>query len=381
MNRRRIVQIPGLAVAMVLFAGSFIFSYMLSTYTIVDERVYAKQTFEAYSVGKIPKIYPLLSILSVPFLAIFGVTKASFMLTPFLAGVSSIFLTYRFSVEIFRNERKAILAAWLMACNPLLIWLSARHMTETVFTCILILTMLLASKSSSSISLPLSTGLSSLLAYLSRYPGILLFPYISGLYIIQRKPLKVLLAFFLSIILLMAYWNANTLIFGEALTTESYSFSFLQVSWGSFIPEQNPKLLWNLLTKSTVAFAMFVGYSLPFFWQTRIRELPKRGKIVIPFILFYGLFNVGYYLVQSLGSGLATSADHLARWLMPITPLVLIFAGLPANRRWINLLSIFFCTVAGISLGLYISYYSSHFSMTPIVWDEFIRSLNTSVRK
>jgi len=367
-----------LAVTIVLFVGAFICAYSLSTYTIIDEREYATQAFQAYWRGRIPRIYPLLPLLSSAFLAICGVTKTAFILTPFLGGLLSILFTYKLSKEVFEDEGKAILGSWLVACNPLLIWLSARHMTETLFTSMLVLTMLLLCRKSRSMGLSLSTGFSSLLAYLSRYAGILLFPYVAGAYLVKRRSLKAILPFSLSVVLLILYWIFNMMTFGVPLTTEFYSFSFLQGQAGFLSTFPSSQLLGNILSKSIVGCALLLGYSLPFFRSVKIGSLSDRGKLILCFALLYSLIHVGYYVILSINNGSAWSADHLGRYLLPVTPVFLVLLTSPSSNRRINLMLLALSMIVGISLGLYLAHYSSHHSENPVSWSDFLQRLASS---
>jgi 4-amino-4-deoxy-L-arabinose transferase-like glycosyltransferase len=352
---------------------NFLLSYYLNTNTIIDERTYATQSYFFYRDHVLPEIYPLLSILTIGPLTLFGVEKQAFLTVPFAATLLTVTLTYYLSRKQFGSQTRGFLASTLVACNPLLIWLSAKHMTENLFALFLVLTFLLIIGEDVTYRQAFFAGTFSFLAYLCRYPGLLLFPVIT-IWLIQKKARsRVFLAYLFPLTFVMMYWAVNWFVFRRPLTTETYSFGTLLAKSGTINLSLTLPLLGNMAYKVTAAFILVFGYAA-------ILLLPEARKMKLdnPLILFtiaYIVVHLGYYTVLSLSWSFAWSIDHVARYLVPISPLVMSLSSFTPRTQRFKYVLLLLC-FAGIVMGLYLTNYSNMHSQVPISWEEFIKDIS-----
>jgi len=368
---------PLLFVPLIISTLTFIVSYCLNVNMIIDERGYAIQSCQFYKGREFPRNYPLLSILTWVPLEVFGIAKQSFVVVPFAATLLTTVLVYRLSLRQFKSRGRAVLSSVLMASNPLLIWLSAKHMTETLFTLFLILTFLIVSKEAVSRTEASLAGIFSSLAYLSRYPGILLFPFVT-FYMIKRKIDRRNIPFYLmSALLVIVYWLFNRLIFGEYFTTETYSIGYIFEKTGAMTFSLDLFLLRNMVYKAVAGASLLLGYTA-IFLSPRIRRIFSTRILadpIIAFVIFYSVVHLGYYAILSMSWGVAFSIDHFARYFLPIAPLIIAFSDSPFKN---NRLTFFFTSLscaAGIMLGFYLTQYSNIHSLAPMSWTEFLERL------
>jgi len=364
---------PEILAILAIVVINFSVSYYLNTNTIIDERTYAVQSYHFYTDHRLPEIYPLLSILTIVPLILFGVEKLAFLTVPFAATLLTVLLTYHLSMRQFGSKTRGLLASVLVACNPLIVWLSAKHMTENLFALFLVLTFLaLVGKEVTSRQAFLAGTFSSL-AYLCRYPGLLLFPMMT-IWLIQKKTkLRVLIAYLSPLVFVAVYWTMNWMVFGRSLTTESYSFGTLLAKAEAIRLNFSLPLLVNMVYKVTSAFGLVFGYAI-IFLLSGMRGIKRTNPIVI-FAVAYIVVHLGYYSILSMSWSFAWSIDHVARYLAPISPLALSLSNSTLRfRRYGYPLLLFSCFV-GLAMGFYLTYYSNLHSQVPINWEDFLKSL------
>ncbi|MCP8322249.1 MAG: glycosyltransferase family 39 protein [archaeon] len=355
------------------------FGYLMATSTVTDERLYMKEAYFIQKNGSFPRVYPFLPILSSMSLTFFGVTKQSFLFIPMLASALTAILIYLFSLNLYNDDKRALLSALILMSNPLMIWLSSKHMTETLFTLMLTATFYLIARENLSLKQAFLGGFFSLLAYLTKYPGLLLISFIILSLVWIKRP-KILLAFLMPISFLAFYWTYNNLQFGTPFPSEEYSLSMVQG-----LMNINLKLVLDMIFKIMLGLALLLAYLIPTLIlpikslrkkiYSTLSNLPYFKRLIVFFIPFYSLFHIGYYVLLSSVSQIAWSADHVARYLLPIVPLIVLFANFPfKNRSWRIAFAIIIMGI-GIILGYYLIIYSNVKAQAPIPWDDFLVQL------
>jgi len=360
-------------IALPISVANFFISYYLNTNTIIDERTYAGQSYRFYRYHELPEIYPLLSILTANFLALFGVEKQAFLAIPFAATLLTVGLTYKLSIRQSGSRITGSLASTLVACNPVLIWLSAKHMTENLFALLLVVTFLMIVGKDVSHRQAFLAGIFSFLAYLCRYPGLILFPVIMVLLILKKATVRVLLAYFLPLTLVAAYWGLNWFVFGRPLTTEAYSFGTLYAKSEAININLSLPLLGDIAYKVAAAVILVFGYAFIFLFS-QVRRTTLRNPIVL-FAVVYVIVHLGYYVILSLSWSFAWSIDHLARYLVPISPSIMSLSCFPSRLLKLNHLLLLFFSFTGILIGAYLTAYSVMHSQVPVSWEDFLKSL------
>ncbi|MGQ9469466.1 MAG: ArnT family glycosyltransferase [Nitrososphaerales archaeon] len=312
--------------------------YLMATSTITDERLYMKEAYFMQRNGSFPRVYPFLPILSSISLSFFGATKQSFLFIPMLASALTTTLIYFFSLKLYNDDKRAFLSALILISNPLMIWLSSKHMTEIIFTLMLTATFYLIARKDLSLKQVFLGGLFSLLAYFTKYPGLLLILFITLSFVWAKRP-KLLLAFLMPTSFLAFYWAYNSLQFGTPFPSEEYSLSIVLS-----LMNIDLKLALDIVFKIMLGLALLLAYLIPSLIQpikslrkkisySTLSNLPYFKKLIVFFIPFYSLFHIGYYVLISLANQIAWSADHVARYLLPILPLIVLFANFPSKSR------------------------------------------------
>jgi len=352
---------------------NFLVSYYLNANTIIDERTYAVQSYRFYKEYRLPEIYPLLSILTIGPLNLFGVGKPAFLTVPFVATMLTVLLTYHVSMRQFGSKTRGLLASVLVACNPLIVWLSAKHMTENLFALFLVLTFLAFVGKETTSRKSFLAGTFSFLAYLCRYPGLLLFPMMT-IWLIQKKTrLRVLIAYLSPLAFVALYWTMNWIVFGRSLTTEAYSFGTLLAKSEAIRLNFSLPLLASMAYKVISACGLVFGYAI-IFLLSGMGGMKRTNPLVI-FAVAYIVVHLGYYSILSLSWSFAWSIDHVARYLSPISPLTLSLSNFALRfRRFGYPLLLLSCSV-GLTMGFYLTYYSNLHSQVPISWEDFLKSL------
>ena len=355
--------------------ANFLVSYYLNSNMIIDERAYATQSYLLYRDRKVPEIYPLLPFLTVGPLTLFGIDKWAFVFVPFASTLLTVITTYYLSLNQFGSQTRGLLASILVAANPLLIWLSAKHMTENLFALLLVLVFLSVSRKELKYRDTLLAGIFSFLAYLCRYPGLLLFPIVTIWLISKRVGLRNLLMYLTPLAFMAGYWTLNWSVFGRFLTTETYSFGTLLAKSGTISLHWNISLLANMSYKVVAALALVFGYSLIFIFP-QLKKIHVTNPIVL-FAIVYTAIHLGYYTILSLSWSFAWSIDHVARYLVPIFPIVASLSDFPSRNQRIGYALVFVSCLVGIIMGFYLTSYASLHSQVPISWDDFIKSLTS----
>ncbi|MCP8316818.1 MAG: glycosyltransferase family 39 protein [archaeon] len=356
------------------------FGYLMATSTITDERLYMKEAYFMQRNGSFPRVYPFLPILSSMSLTFFGVTKQSFLFIPMLASALTAALVYLFSLNLYNDDKRALLSALILISNPLMIWLSSKQMTEALFTLMLTETFYLIARENLSLKQAFLGGFFSLLAYFTKYPGLLLILFmILSLAWIKRP--KLLMAFLMPISFLAFYWTYNSLQFGTPFPSEEYSLSMAQG-----LMNINLKLALDIVFKIMLGLTLLLAYLMPTLIlpikslrkkisYSTLSNLPFFKRSIVLFIPFYSLFHIGYYILISLVSQIAWSADHVARYLLPIVPLIVLFANFPFKKRSWRIAFAIIIMGIGIILGYYLIIYSNVKAQASIPWDDFLSQL------
>jgi len=361
-------------IVLAISVANFLASYYLNTNMIIDERTYAVQSYYFYRDRTLPEIYPLLSILTVGPLTLFGVEKQAFLTVPFVATLLTVALTYHLSKKQFGSKARGLLASTLVACNPVVIWLSAKHMTENLFALFLVLTFLMIIGKDVTYRQAFFAGTFSFLAYLCRYPGLLLFPVIT-IWLIQKKArLRVFLAYLFPVTFVVMYWAVNWFVFRRPLTTETYSFGTLLAKSGTINLNLSLPLLGNMAYKVTAAFILVFGYAA-IFLLPQARKMKLANPVAL-FTIAYIVVHLGYYTLLSLSWSFAWSIDHVARYLVPISPLVMSLSSFTPRVHRFNYVLLLLLCFAGIVMGLYLTNYSNMHSQVPISWEDFIKDIS-----
>ncbi|MEM3531142.1 MAG: glycosyltransferase family 39 protein [Nitrososphaerales archaeon] len=356
------------------------FGYLLATNTIIDERLYIKEAYFLQKCGIFPRIYPLLPILSSISLNLFGIAKHSFLFAPILASIATAILVYLFSLNLYKEDKRALFSAFILISNPLMIWLSSKHMTEVLLALMFTATFYFIVKENISLKQAFLGGFFSLLAYLTKYSGLLLILFVILSFVWMRR-LKPLMAFLIPLSFLAFYWVYNNIQFGTPFPSEEYSISFVQN-----LISINLELALDIIFKMMLGIGLLLAnvmmaLILPIrrlrqkLSYSTLSNLPCFKKLIILFILFYSVFNIGYYVLISLTSQMAWSADHVARYLLPTLPLMTLFTNFPLKNRIKRIAFVLILMSIGIILGYYLIIYSNVKSQSPIPWDDFLSQL------
>jgi hypothetical protein len=354
---------------------NFAISYYLNTNTIIDERMYADQSYQFYKIQKVPAVYPLLPILSAGPLTMLGANKFAFVAVPFVATILTPLFTYRLSLDRLPSHTRAFFASCLVACNPLMIWLSAKHMTENLFTLLLVIVFLSISRKYVSVKRAFLAGLVSFLAYLCRYPGILLFPMILVALIARRTKATVLLSYIAPFTFVVAYWLSNLILFGHPMTTETYSMGTLYAKAQTIILHWNLDLLGSMTFKVLAALGLVFGPASLLIVRKNMRINISDAAVL--FSAAYFIVHLGYYMILSLSWSFAWSIDHFARYIFPISPLIISLSVAPHDNSKTNRFLLLVVCLVGIAMGIYLTIYSNAHSQVPVSWDEFIKNLQS----
>ncbi|MFQ5762698.1 MAG: glycosyltransferase family 39 protein [Candidatus Bathyarchaeia archaeon] len=371
-----------------VFIGVFTYAYSLSTNTVLDERIYSTEAFELYSKGLFPLVYPLLPALTALSLVVLGLQKHAFIIVPFFSTVIAIWFTYDLSLRLSGDRNRAAISVFLLASNPVIIWLSTRHMTDTLFTLLTLLVFWSLLRKNLTARYAFLGGVFSILAYLARYPGLVIFPFITVALALTSRSKRVTAAYLASLVLLIPYWLVNFYLFGGFFPTESYSLSFVQPRLEvpvSLILEVGGKILVGLgpIFLNTVLF-------IPPFLIMAVRGR-GRGRfsnatehttgflrhawlLIFVYVVYFSVFQAGYFTLVSFTWGFSVSADHLTRWIGgAVMPLIVLLVRPPSRHKKLNLLLILVSVIVGIAVGYYLTNYNNLYSHIPVSWDDFLR--------
>ena len=358
-----------------------VIGYWITTSTIGDERLYLTEAYLLQKYGSFPHIYPFLPLLSSISLLCFGVSKSTFLLVPISASTLLTILVYYFSLNLFNNKRRAIITAFFVISNPLMVWLSPKHMTETLFALMLLATFYFVARNDLSLKQAFIGGLFAVFVYLTKYPGLLIIPFIIISFLWIKKKPRFILAFLLPAFLLILYWMYNNILFGTPFPSEEYSISFVQG-----LMNVNLQLSFEIIFKILLGLGLLFAYLLPIViqsietWKRKISystfsNLSYNKKIIILFIIIYSFIHMGYFILISLSSQIAWSADHLARYLLPIIPLILLFVDFPIKSEGKKTILLIIVMSIGIFMGYYMILYSNVLSQAPLLWEDFLAQL------
>lgn len=131
------------------------------------------------------------------------------------------------------------------------------------------------------------------------------------------------------------------------------------------------------LANVVVGYGILMGYCAPLLIRSGEELKPSYSKGVLPVVLiFYCVFMTAIYVWDPFRE-VSQSPSNLARYLAPVTPLMVIHIKPPKNLTQ-YLLAIGVSCTFGSALGLYLVYHSNLHGPGPISWEHFIAQLQTS---
>ncbi|MCX8191273.1 MAG: glycosyltransferase family 39 protein [Nitrososphaerales archaeon] len=371
-----IVILITITLSIVIFGGYFITDKVMG-----DERIYATQAHDLYAKGTFPRIYPLLSLLTATSLGLLGVTKYGYLLIPYISTSLTVFLVYFLSKYLHADHKRALVHSLLVASNPVVIWLSSKVMTETLFMLLLTLSIsfLIRGKGAQDTFI---SAVFAFLAYTTRYAGILLI-LSTFLYLFISRSLRVTCVYLSIIPLLIVYWIFNNVFFGTYIPTEEYSLSVIDITK---LTNLSLPLLSSIAVKVIMGVALILGYATPVFHSTikaflskktiMLGSLSKEKKFLILFILLYIIIHLGYFALISISTGQAWSADHFARYIVPILPILILYTEIPKSK-FISHLVMLGNTSLGMVLGFLLIEYSDAHALNRMEWGAFLNSIRS----
>jgi 4-amino-4-deoxy-L-arabinose transferase-like glycosyltransferase len=341
----------------------------LSRALVFDEYLYCLQALALIHEGSLPTIFPLTPALTAGALFMLGGGKAGFLALNVALGSLLTLPAYQLARRLLDDEA-SLAAAATVAFNPILIWCSAHVLTEPLFT-ILASYFILLALSADRRREALLAGFIAGLAYLCRYPAILLAA-VAALHLASSRRAAEAALLAASFTAVVASWQAAALaLTGQAFQTERYSI---------FMSLGPPPPL-SLEALPPMASRAFIGLSIAFLPLVPLAahlKLDARGgrKLLLAAASTWLLVHLGYYAYQSFSSyaaqGYVVAAERVARWSAPITPLAA--AALMSGRRSRSLpLATLASALLGSAIGLYLVEYTNQHAMLQLTWEEFLR--------
>jgi len=356
---------------LLLVTSVFLVSYHFTNTNISDERLYSTEAYLLIKEGSLPKIYPLLPITTAGWLILFGLVRYAFAATSYVSIILVALLLYRFELSRLSNGHESVIITSLFVCNPLTVWLLSRNMTEPLFALFILGVAYIIFGTKLTPSRSFIAGLLSVLAYVTRYAGIIIFPAALLFLILKKKGIAVTVSYASSTMILCGLWVFNKLTYGSFLTSESYSLASLQRQ-----SDLGLSIVSGVVAKSVLGIGILFAYSLPFLFVVAVRRrVFLKERSLLTFVIFYWAVHFAYFFAISLALARAASGFGFARYLWPTLPLVLTLLHVPSEKSWIKYSLAALCMILGIIEGVYlIGYVDSH---TPFVmgWNDFLESL------
>lgn len=250
---------------------------------------------------------PLLSFLLIPFQSSLVASRLVYS----LFSLSCSFLTYKIA-EFYGKERQGLLAACLVAVNPLFFVWSHNIYTEIPSTALALLSVLFFLnyvKEGKGIHLHLSLFLASL-SFLTRYTmGILLLSELLVLLLKKKVGKEILLSLFLSSIPVLIWLGYNYFETGDPL----YSFKWA-LHWGGYHSSDPLTYLKSLHRIFSLQLLL-----LPFAFRKENRSKVLLVTFILLFLTFHQLFS-----------------HKEERYLLPIVPFVLLLSSFGLEERQVK---------------------------------------------
>jgi hypothetical protein len=275
-----------------------------------------------------------------------------------------VLLVYLLSLKVFHDRQKATLSALIVASNPTLSWLSSKGMSEPLFSTMLVLTMLFLTQGEPSSKRMLLVGFLSSLAFSAKIAGLWLFLYIPAFILLKKGGIRPLLSFFAPIVAILLPYPKYTL------------DTILGLRWLLSPPGVETSLLPHSIPNVVIGYGLLLGYCIPLLcpFLARIARKPSPNASNVPFYyaLTYCLFITPYYVWDPFRD-VSLSASNLARYAVPVFPLIAIYADHPlkGKKGWVITA---LCIIAGIALSIYLVHYADVHAVGTS-WEEFLNRL------
>jgi 4-amino-4-deoxy-L-arabinose transferase-like glycosyltransferase len=317
----------------------------------------AQQGYSAYSIlktskdewGEVLPLFPrgfgdfkppLYTYLTIPSVAIFGLTIEAVRLPAAIVGILSVLTLFFLAKELTKNKQIALWAAFLMAISPMAIQTSRTAFEGGlgVLTFSLFLLFFLKGTPKNYAFASLFAGL-SLYTYHSWRMFIVLF--VIGLLIIYRKKIWTvknwLAAFILILFLLPLIFNINSILVRSAdvgISSKNQIISYFQNKRGSPLPYQVDRVFENKILFISDEFVKnYLSYFSPSFFFTGARSdgsylnFPGFGLLYLVELIFW-IFAA--FKISSIGF---ENKKIILLWffLAPL-PAALATGGMNANR-------------------------------------------------
>ena len=332
-------------------------------FVLNDERMYVEEAYRFAHFGEVPRVYPLtpmlLSFLTLAPSYAWEALFKGFMVSTCLALALAVYRVNGFASALF------------FSLSPMWVFLSSHVMTEQLFAFTLLACVALAREFVERPRLLIATalGLALFLSYLAKASSI---PFIAGLAIYLAMEFAkrgkrfasltaVALATFLAGVAIWSYLELSTL--GSVATSLRYTASFINIHRLSL----NPKLLAITLAKlvlgATLCVFPYLAVALRKTLESGLKgalralELDRCAKLAVA--LYVATVST-YYIALSLTTETPESIDHIARYLMPILPLIRI----DKTIKPIDIAAL----ALSIAIGTYLHLYASTHAYNPTTW-------------
>ena len=339
----------------------------LNRVLVFDEWLYCVEAYHLLCNYKLPTIFPLTPLAMSPWLVIFGITKYAFLANTLVWGSLLAPLTYLLAKRFLDDELSFYLAL-MASLNPMFIWTSSHALTEPLFTSLALSSILLALKGSF-----LTAGLVGGLAYLCRYPAIILLatmtPYL------WRESRRGVLLYLLGFMGVVLCWLSITYtLTGGVLQTESYSLGSLGP-----LPRLSLNALFVISSKVLIGLTILLVPLMPLIPFISPKEKFRVPGLIWWFIALWCALHLGYYTYQSLNvywaRGLAVASERVARWLSPMMPLALLIVFSHVNRKRMFKVGVVLSLMISVALGLYLVDYTNRVGGFEPSWEGFLEKL------
>ncbi|OGM53970.1 hypothetical protein A3F62_00165 [Candidatus Woesebacteria bacterium RIFCSPHIGHO2_12_FULL_44_11] len=336
---------------------------------------------------------PLYTYLTIPSVAIFGLTEFAVRLPNALAGTAAVGVVYFFVLEVFKKRKVAIFSAFLLAISPWHVTLSRGAFEPNLPTLLIPLGWLLFEKDKKDKWLMILSGLTFGLALFSYYSARFLVPVLvfGLLYEYYRKAKKLpwgLLVTFGAFALIAGY----TMFYGGGTRSSDVAITSPTHGWGAVsdkryeaillgLPDFVSRAFNNKLTYTVGEFTKsYLSYSSPQFLFTNgageatYGMFPGQGLLYLIEVLFLGSFLVFltknfkafpklillWLLIAPIPAALAKGPGFAANRVALAMPFVQIILALGAIALLKRTPKVVFLAVYSLMLVLFLENYFFH---------------------
>jgi len=364
-------EVYGLSLILCLALAVRIVGAYLTKVLIFDEWLYCTQAYSFAFKGELPTIFPLTPIIMSLFIKTLGPSKWSYLATTIGMGTILIIPIYKLASR-YLDKKLSLTVALLTASNPMFIWTSSHALTEPLFMVLLTSSLLLSLEKEA--FKVLIAGLLVGLAYLCRYPALLLVIVVI-IHLYREKEIKKMLLYTVSFVTVFVSWQVTSILAtGTLLQTEYYSLLYTlggvhTIDLGAIQP---------MLFKVSMGLTLMLLPLIPLLPYLKLER--ENVSLLLQLVFLWLLFHLGYYVYQSFNTytslGQVVASERIARWSSPIFPFISIIL-LRKTGRWFKALLII-SVVLSIAIGLYLVEYTNSHAMLQESWESFLEKLGVT---